>query len=191
MSGLATRMMLGATAALCSAMLATAPSARAQEASQACRESALPEGVRAAIASQYSEWRVQTAADLQAEYQKQWMAKRPADCPGIATGEFAGKSAVSYAVLLIPREKGKRGYRLVVFDPVAKGAFSAIVLEQSDAYIPTGSGIYRIDPGLQFNEEKFSTFKLKADGLYLETLDQGGYIYYRKHGRYLRVLESD
>jgi hypothetical protein len=184
-------MMLGATAALCGAILAMAPPVRAQEPGQACQESALPEGVRAALASQYAAWRVQTAADLQLEYQKQWMTKRPAACPGIASGHFAGKSAVSYAVLLIPREKGKQGYRLVVFDPAAKGAFSPVVLEQSDAYIPTGSGIYRIDPGLQFNEEKFSTFKLKTDGLYLETLDQGGFIYYWKHGRYQRVLESD
>lgn len=187
--------MLAATLAVSGAMLAAAPAVRAQEpgqgSGQACRDSALPDGVRAALASQFAEWHVQTTADLQADYLKQWMAKRPSACPGIASGQFAGKSAVSYAVLLIPREKGKQGYRLVMFDPAAKGAFSQALLEQSDAYIPTGSGIYKIDPGLQFNEEKFSTFKLKTDGLYLETLDQGGFIYYWKHGRYQRVLESD
>jgi hypothetical protein len=164
---------------------------RAQETAQACSDSTLPEGVRAALASQYGDWRIQATRDLEAQYQKAWVKKRPAACPGIASGQFEGRAALSYAVLLIPREKGKQGYRLVVFDPSGKDSFSSAVLEQSDNYIPSDSGIFRVDPGLQFDEEKFSTFKLKSDGIYLETLDKGGFIYYWKHGRYQRVLESD
>jgi hypothetical protein len=171
--------------------LIAAPFAAAQEAGRACEDSTLPEGVRALLTSQYAEWRVQTAADLQQAYQKEWNARRPAACPGIASGQFAGKSGLSYALLLIPRAKGRQGYRLVVFDPSSKEGFSSVVLEQSDAYIPIGTGIYRIDPGLQFNEEKFTTFKLKNDGIYIETQDQPGFIYYWKHGKYQRVLESD
>lgn len=171
--------------------LGAAPFATAQEAAQVCQDSALPEGVRALLASQYAEWRVQTGADLQEAYQKEWTAKRPTECPGIASGQFAGKAALSYALLLIPRAKGRQGYRLVVFDPSSKDGYSSVVLEQSDAYIPIGTGIYRVDPGLQFNEEKFTTFKLKNDGIYIETQDQPGFIYYWRHGRYRRVLESD
>lgn len=179
------------TTAIAVLAFSVAPFARAQDARQACQDSVLPDGVRAALGSQYSEWRVQTAGDLQPEYQKEWMAKRPTACPGITSGQFEGKSTVSYALLLIPRATGRKGYRLVVFGPARKDSFSSVVLEQSDAYIPTGSGIYRIDPGLQFNEEKFTTFKLKTDGIYIETQDQPGFIYYWRHGRYQRVLESD
>jgi hypothetical protein len=163
----------------------------AQEPGQACQDSTLPSGVRAVLASQFADWRVQSAADLEPNYQKEWMAKRPAACPGIAAGQFDGKSSLSYALLLIPRQKGRQGYRLVVFAPANRDTFSTVMLEQSDAYIPTGTGVYRIDPGLQFNEEKFSTFKLKSQGIYLETKDQPGFIYYWKHGHYQRVLESD
>jgi hypothetical protein len=163
----------------------------AQQLAQSCQDSALPEGVRGALASQFADWRVQTPADLEPDYQKEWMAKHSAACPGIAAGQFDGKSSLSYALLLIPRQKGRQGYRLVVFAPANRDSFSPIVLEQSDAYIPTGTGVYRIDPGLQFNEEKFSTFKLKSDGIYLETKDQPGFIYYWKRGHYQRVLESD
>ena len=163
----------------------------AQEQVPTCVDSALPEGVRATLADKYSDWRVQVVADLQSAYQKEWMTKRPMACPGIASGQFAGKSALSYALLLIPRAKSKLGYRLVVFDPASRDSFSSMVLEQSDTYVPTGSGIYRVDPGLQFNEAKFTTFKLKNDGIYIETQDQPGFIYYWKHGHYQRVLESD
>jgi len=168
-----------------------APSLDAQEQALACQDSVLPGGVRAALAGQFADWRVQTAADLQPDYQKEWVAKRPSACPGIAAGQFEGKASLSYALLLIPRQKGRQGYRLVVFGPASRDSFSAVMLEQSDAYIPTGTGVYRIDPGLQFNEEKFSTFKLKSDGIYLETKDQPGFIYYWKRGHYQRVLESD
>jgi hypothetical protein len=173
------------------ALFCGAARANAQAAGQACQDSALPEGVRATLASQFADWRVQTPADLEPDYQKEWMAKHSAACPGIASGQFDGKSSLSYALLLIPRQKGRQGYRLVVFAAASHDAFSPIVLEQSDAYVPTGTGVYRIDPGLQFNEEKFSTFKLKSDGIYLETKDQPGFIYYWKRGHYQRVLESD
>jgi hypothetical protein len=168
-----------------------APPLGAQEQVLACQDSVLPGGVRALLASQFADWRVQTAADLQQDYRKEWMAKRPAACPGIAAGEFEGKASLSYALLLIPRQKGLQGYRLVVVSPGSHDSFSVVMLEQSDAYIPTGTGIYRIDPGLQFNEEKFSTFKLRSEGIYLETKDQPGFIYYWKRGHYQRVLESD
>jgi hypothetical protein len=161
------------------------------ESAPACADSALPEGVRAALANDFAAWRVQTVTDLDADYQKEWTAKRAGGCPGIAAGHFESKSADSFAVLLIPREKGKPGYRLAVFSPAGKDGFRSVVLEQSDEYIPSDSGIFRVEPGLQFNEEKFAAFKLKSDGIYLETYEKGGYIYYWKRGKYERVLESD
>ena len=56
---------------------------------------------------------------------------------------------------------------------------------------PGEIGIFRVEPGLQFDEEKFSTFKLKTDGIYFETFEKAGWIYYWKHGKYVHRVESD
>lgn len=165
---------------------------QAQASSQACQDSALPDGVRSILASEYGNWRVETLVDLDADYQKAWMSKRPNDCPGIVAGHFEGKADLSYALLLIPRAKGKPGFRLVVFSKSSgKGGYTGNALEQGDADLMSDAAIYRAEPGLQFNEEKFSTFKLKSDGIYFETFEKAGWIYYWKRGKYQRVVESD
>jgi hypothetical protein len=167
-------------------------SSHAQAASQACADSTLPEGVRSVLASEYGNWRVETLADLDADYQKAWTAKRPNDCPGIVAGHFEGKSELSYALLLIPRAKGKPGFRLVVLSKGSgKSGYSANVLEQNDTDLMSDAAIFRAEPGLQFNEEKFAAFKLKSDGIYFETFEKAGWIYYWKRGKYQRVVESD
>jgi len=166
--------------------------AHAQTASQACADSELPDGARTVLASDYGNWRVERLADLDADYQKAWTAKRPNNCPGIVAGHFETKDDLSYALLLIPRAKGKPGFRLVVLSRGSgKGVYSANVLEQSDAYLVSDMAIFRAEPGLQFNEEKFAAFKLKSDGIYFETFEKAGWIYYWKHGKYQRVVESD
>jgi len=178
---------------LCAALVLIAISCpSAQTAQNVCADSALPEGVRAVLASQYADWRVETFADLDADYQKAWMAKRPNECPGIVAGHFEGKSDLSYALLLIPRAKGKPGYRLAALSKASsKGNYFAIILDQSDTYSMSDSAVFRADPGLQFDEEKFATFKLKSEAIYFETFEKGGSIYYWKHGRYEHVVESD
>jgi hypothetical protein len=164
----------------------------AQATTQVCADSALPEGVRATLASGFTDWRIETAGDLNADYQKAWTAKRANECPGIAAGHFDGKGELSYGLLLIPRAKGKSGYRLVVFSKASgKSGYSSSVLDQSETYSINDLAVYRAEPGLQFNEEKFSAFKLKSDGIYFETFEKGGSIYYWKRGRYQHVTESD
>ena len=173
-------------------MILAASCVCAQEAPQVCADSVLPDGVRAALANEYGEWRIETAADLSADYQKAWVAKRPNDCPGITSGHFEGKSEPSYALLLIPRAKAAQGFRLIVMSKARdKGGYSANVLEQDDKTSVNDAAIYRAEPGLQFNEEKFATFKLKSDGIYFEFFEKGGSIYFWKHGRYEHVVESD
>lgn len=157
-----------------------------------CSDGALPEGVRATLGSQFAEWQIQTTADLDEDYRKDWTTKHPNDCPGIAIGKFDGRSEPSYAFLLIPREKGKQAFRFAVLSKAGKaGAYSVTVLEQEDKYDPGEIGIYRVDPGLQFDDEKFSSYKLKIDGIYVEYFGKGGVIYHWKHGRYMHTAESD
>jgi hypothetical protein len=166
--------------------------ARAQTASQVCSDSALPDGVRAVLASEYGSWRIETLADLDKDYRSAWIAKRPSECPGIAAGHFEGNNELSYALLLIPREKGQQAFRLIALSKSSgKSFYSAHMLEQSDTYLTSDAAIFRAEPGLQFNEEKFSTFKLKTDGIYFETFEKAGWIYYWKHGHYVHTVESD
>jgi hypothetical protein len=162
------------------------------QASGPCSDSALPEGVRATLGSQFAEWRIQTTADLEEDYRAAWTSKKASDCPGIAIGKFDGRSEPSYALLLVPREKGKQAFRFTVLSKSGKaGVYSATLLEQDDTYGPGEMGIYRVEPGLQFNEERFATFKLKTDGIYVETFEKAGWIYFWKHGHYEHVVESD
>jgi hypothetical protein len=173
-------------------IVVAASCSQAQAASQVCSDSALPGGVRSVLASEYGSWRVETLVDLDADYQKAWMAKRPNDCPGIVPGHFESKGELSYGLLLIPRAKAVPGFRLVVLSTVSgKGGYSATLLEQSDEYLVSDMAIFRAEPGLQFNEEKFAAFKLRSDGIYFETFEKAGWIYYWKHGKYQRVVESD
>jgi hypothetical protein len=174
------------------AMFLAASCVSAQAAPQTCQVSGLPEDVRNVLESEYGGWRIQSAGDLQAGFQKAWEAKRPGQCPGIVSGHFEGKADLSYALLLIPRSKAEQAYRLIVFSKKSgKDSYFSIVLDQSDTESASGAAIYRAEPGLQFNEEKFSAFKLRLDGIYFESFEKGGYIYYWKRGRYQRVIESD
>lgn len=178
----------------CGVALIAVTCARAQK-SGPCSESALPEGVRASMDSQFAEWRIETIEDLEEGYRAAWVSKRANDCPGIAVGRFDGRPEVSYAMILVPREKGKQAFRFVLLANTGKsgkqGAYSVTVLEQDDKYGPGEIGIFRVEPGLQFDEEKFSTFKLKTDGIYFETFEKAGWIYYWKHGKYVHRVESD
>ena len=167
-------------------------SAHAQAVSQACAESTLPEGVRSVLAREYGNWRVETLADLDADYQKAWTAKRPNDCPGIVAGHFETKADLAYALLLIPRDETKSGYRFLVCSRRSnKEAFTSTVLEQDDKEISGNTAIFHVDPGPAFNEEKFAAFKLKSEGIYLEFFESSGLIYFWKHGHYEHVFEQD
>ncbi len=174
------------------AALLAIPCAFAQAPQSVCSVAVLPESVRVALASQYPDWRVETVGDLEGDYQKAWIAKRPSDCPGFASGHFESNADLSYALLLIPRDKGKVGYRFLVFSSKSgKETYSSSLLEQSDKDAIGSSAIFRVDPGLHFNEQKFAAFKLKSEGIYLEFFETSGFIYYWKHGRYEHVVESD
>jgi hypothetical protein len=174
------------------AMFVAASCASAQSASQACQVSALPDGVRAALAAQYEDWRVETLADLADDYRTAWTKKDASACPGIVPGRFEDKNELSYALLLIPREKGKDGYRFVVFSRKSdKDSFRATVLESDDKYAAASCAIHHLDPGPEFNEEKFSAFKLKTEGIYLEFFEASSFIYFWKRGHYQHVTESD
>lgn len=166
--------------------------AHAQAASQVCADSALPDGVRAVLASEYGSWRIKTFADREPDYLKAWTAKRPTECPGIVAGHFETRDDLSYALLLIPRDETKSGYRFLVYSRRSnKGAFSATVLEQDDKETSGSPAIFHLDPGPAFNLEKFAAFKLKSEGIYLEFFEASGLIYFWKHGHYEHVFEQD
>lgn len=157
-----------------------------------CDESVLPGGVRATLSSQYADWRVEKLSDLAADYQKAWTKKHSGACPGVVQGHFEDKNQLSYALFLIPREKGKPGYRFVVFSHKSeKDGFHATVLESDDEYAAASCAIQHVDPGPEFNEEKFAAYKLKSEGIFLEFFEASSFIYFWKRGRYEHIVESD
>jgi len=173
-------------------IVAAASCSQAQTSSQTCGDSALPDGVRSILASEYGNWRVEALADLADDYRTAWTKKHAGACPGIAPGHFENKNELSYALLLIPREKGKAGYRFVVFSRKSdKDNFHPTMLESDDKYAAASCTIHHVDPGPKFDEEKFAAYKLKSEGIYLEFFEASGWIYFWKHGRYEHIVESD
>ena len=156
-------------------ILLAAVRAHAQTPSHLCADSSLPDGVRSVLAGDYGNWRIEALADLADDYQKAWTKKHPGACPGIAPGHFENKNELSYALLLIPREKGMAGYRFIVLSRKSdRDSFHATVLESDDKYAAASCAIQHVDPGPEFNEEKFAAYKLKTEGIYMEFFEASG-----------------
>lgn len=62
--------------------------------------SAVPDGVKAAIESEYAGWKLVRLSDLEGEGLTQWVSAHGRACPGIAEGSFSGVTRREYAVLL-------------------------------------------------------------------------------------------
>lgn len=93
----------------------------------------LPSDIQHRLGQQFDSWRVQEAKDLSATARERWQSEKPKACPGIAEGRFAGGTALSYAVLLVPSSHPDGGYKFLVFSPShGKGSYELTIVEQSN-----------------------------------------------------------
>lgn len=156
-----------------------------------CDTVSLPEPLRQLLAAKFPTWQVLRLSDLGAEPQEAWLnSKRLDQCPGIASGSFETKERLSYALVLIHKEKiiskvlvaSRKGksYQLKVLVDGANypGRFHAEV-------------VYKIPPGQYHDMYKSESVNLTLDGFQAETIGRTAILFYWKNGRYHELLVMD
>src|SRR5437870_3505578 len=88
-----------------------------------CNNIKLPSAVSTLLEKSFPHWRVEKLSDLDLSYQELWTKKYSKDCPGFVAGHLQKADSMAYAVLLVPADQTKKGYRLVVFCEVAKNGW--------------------------------------------------------------------
>jgi hypothetical protein len=101
-----------------------------------CTLESLPAEFQARLKSDYSSWKIQDVSNLSVKARARWQGERPLECPGVAEGEFR-TDQLSYAVLLVPIEKPRSAYRLLIFTFRGDGASG--MLETADHWDKGGA----------------------------------------------------
>jgi hypothetical protein len=169
-----------------------AGAARAQPSGAACSGRLLPEKVRDLISRKFPSWKFVTLSDLDPDDRKLWLeARGPKLCPGIAVGHFENPRTLSYAVLLIRRERGKLYDTLIVASMGRRGKWRLQVLSEK-GLVPGSLVVYRMPPGEYFDFYD-NTIKVRAklDVIWYEYIEAAVTMYYWSHGRYRTLQVSD
>ena len=144
------------------------------------------------LLQKYPSWRTARFSDLDDEEQKQWQeSEYRAFCPGIAKGHFESSASLSYALLLIPTDLEKLGFKILVASK-RRGKYEFKVVEDIANFSHAGNAIYTLLPGKHddFYEEK--TVTLTLDAFQWELMYKGkATMYYWKNGRYHWLTTSD
>ncbi len=170
----------------------TAPLSRGgEQTSDPCAGDRLPRKVLIILEEEYSDWRVEHLGDLDSYSRQLWIKAHPKDCPGIAVGYFCSRGRRAYAVLLIPRQKGKTGYRLVAICRDAQGRYSTQMLEEDKSSLPGSDVVSAVPPGDYSDPEGTTRVRLTVDAIQAERLEAGAVLYYWKNGRFCKLIVSE
>jgi len=104
--------------------------ARAADMSADCGASALPEQVRRFLHEEFANWTIQEPRHLSSEARATWAARRPLECPGVATGRFDDINESAYAFLLVSIDPQKSAFKLVVCAASKGQPYRARVVDQ-------------------------------------------------------------
>ena len=104
------------------------------ELSALCKIESLPPDIRSSLNRNFSNWKIQSPADLSPRARTRWGESRPLSCPGIAGGHFQDTRNASYALLLIPATDPNGSYRMLVYTQQSGQQFYGFkAVAQSDA----------------------------------------------------------
>ena len=102
-----------------------------------CGRDSLPAELQHKLETNFSLWKIQDISSLSVRAKERWQGEKPLACPGIAVGQFEIPGQLSYAFLLVPRQKPDSAYRIVVFSP--NPDHSAFSLEPIDEWEKGGA----------------------------------------------------
>jgi hypothetical protein len=96
-----------------------------------CEIEMIPKDIRGTLERRFSGWKVQDSTNLLPQTRQKWATVAPLACPGIASGHFEDSRSISYALLLVPVDRGTNGYKVVVFSaPAGQDFFGFKMLDQ-------------------------------------------------------------
>jgi hypothetical protein len=150
----------------------------------------IPQAISALLEKSFPHWRVEKPSDSDASYQEIWTKKFPADYPGFVAGYFQKPDSMAYAVLLVPADQTKKGYRLVVFAEAAKGSWHPFLLDKDDRYTPTSVVIRRAPPGDYEEADSNKKVHSRTDGIVNEQIEVGDLVYYWTGTRFRSIATS-
>ncbi len=159
----------------------------------ACDSTALPAAARDLLALKFSQWRPKVTSDLGADDQQLWLsATKGKACPGLVSGHFETSDAVSYALLLVPKSKTDAGYRVIVLRKrETDNSYDLKLVDHGDAQADNGIVISKVAPGKYSDWEDKKSIQLKLDGLLVEWMEKGAFLYYWSAGQYRHIQTSD
>ena len=157
-----------------------------------CENTVIPKEVLQLVTDRFPSWHVLRFSDLYPDRQEDWLRSQYREqCPGIAAGHFETKASLSHAMLLIPNDKTKNSFRLVVVHS-KHGRLDLKVLIDAPCHNCRWHDevVYRLPPGKyeDFYQEK--TIVLTNEGFQWET-SKGAWLFYWKKGQYHKIITSD
>jgi hypothetical protein len=163
-----------------------------QKVSLDCSTSVLPQGVSKILESSFADWRIRKFEDLDAYDQTLWEKNGPKECPGITSGNFLKKEDRVFALLLVPKVPGSKGYKVVVFSSLEKGGkITPMVVEDVKDQDSSNVVIYRVPPGVYREPEETTGIQIKLDGIQVEKMEVGTMVYFWKNHRFEKIITSE
>lgn len=158
--------------------------------SEPCDSVKIPQAISTLLERSFQHWRIEKSSDLDPSYQELWTKKYAADCPGFVAGHFQKPDSIAYAVLLVPAEQTKKGYRLIVFIETTKDVWRPIILEKDDQYTPTSAVIRLAPPGNYEEADSNKKVHTSTDGIVSERIEAGVLVYYWNGTRFRSISTS-
>jgi len=140
-----------------------------------CQIEMIPKDIRDTLERRFYGWKVQDSSNLLPKTRQKWTTLAPLACPGIASGHFEDTRSVSYALLLVPADRGANGYRIVVFSaPSGQSFFGFKMLDQGTTNASTYF-IHAVAVDRVFDSALKKKYRPKYnDGLLMSAVDDKG-----------------
>jgi len=155
-----------------------------------CDSVKIPPTVSALLEKSFPHWRIEKPSDLDSSYQELWTKKYAADCPGFVAGHFQKRDSIAYAVLVVPADQSRKGYRLIIFTETTKDVWHPIVLEKDDQSTPTSAVIRLAPPGDYEEADSNKKVHTLTDGIVSERIEAGVLVYYWSGTRFRSISTS-
>ena len=99
-------------------------------------------------------------------------------CPGLVSGRFETPDKVSYALLLVPKSNKDAGYKVIVLSKrAADDSYDLKLVDHADAPASVGIVDSKVPPGKYSDWEVKKSIQLKLDGLLVEWMKKGTFLY--------------
>ena len=137
-----------------------------------CQVETLPKDIRATLERRFYGWKVQDSASLLPKARQKWASMGPPACPGIAAGHYEDSRSVSYALLLVPEDRGANGYKFVVFSAPAGQSFYGFKLLDQGLTNASAFFIHAVAVDKAFDSDLRKKLRPKgSDGILLAFVD--------------------